>query len=58
MVKPIELEQDEKISFALDLFVFEIQIFQHLRSFLRAKPIRLNNNSNPYFCFTLMLSGL
>ena len=31
-------EQDEKISFAL--FTFEVQIFQRLRNFLAAKPIR------------------
>ena len=33
------IEQDENISFAL--FVFEVQIFQLLRNFLTAKPIRL-----------------
>ena len=33
------IEQDEKISFAL--FAFEVQIFQLLRNFLTAKPIRL-----------------
>ena len=32
------IEQDEKISFAL--FTFEVQIFQLLRNFLTAKPIR------------------
>ena len=37
MVKRIEKE--EKISFAL--FVIEVQIFQLLRNFLTAKPIRL-----------------
>ena len=33
------IEQDEKISFAL--FAFKVQIFQLLRNFLTAKPIRL-----------------
>ena len=33
------IEQDGKISFVL--FTFEIQIFQLLRNFLTAKPIRL-----------------
>ena len=33
------IEQDEKISSAL--FAFEVQIFQLLRNFLTAKPIRL-----------------
>ena len=33
------MEQDEKISSAL--FAFEVQIFQLLRNFLTAKPIRL-----------------
>ena len=32
-------KKDEKISFAL--FAFEVQIFQLLRNFLTAKPIRL-----------------
>ena len=32
-------DQDENISFAL--FAFEVQIFQLLRNFLTAKPIRL-----------------
>ena len=32
-------KQDEKVSFAL--FAFEVQIFQLLRNFLTAKPIRL-----------------
>ena len=36
LMKPIEL--NEKISFVL--FTFEVQIFQLLRNFLPAKPIR------------------
>ena len=34
-----QTDQDEKISFAL--FAFEVQIFQLLRNFLSAKPIRV-----------------
>ena len=37
-------DKDEKISFAL--FAFEVQIFQLLRNFLAAKPIRFQRNQS------------